>query len=166
MAKPKVVNAFNKPYPTTIEVHFDQVMLNDGELTNVNNYLFNHGVFARSVEIIDPKQVRLIVENLFGFTSFIVNVTEDVKGFTGEGVDPLNNFATFSVIRPIAPDFALTITAENGRLKSGINTLKVDEDSTNWYVMTESGIDVINKNSITNTAFVLDGYGFNTIAVN
>lgn len=165
MAQPKVVNAINRPWPTTVEVHFDQAMLEDEELTRPGNYLFNHGVFARSVEVIDSKQVRLIVENLFEYDSFIVVVSDNVKGFTGEGVDQNNNSATFPVVRPVASDNLLTITADNGRLKSGINALVLDEDPDNWYIMTESGIDVVNKNSLMNTAFVLDGYGFNTIAV-
>jgi hypothetical protein len=165
MAQPRVVNALNVPYPVTVEVHFDQSMLNDGELTNVNNYLFDHGAFAREIEIIDDKQVRLIMENLFEYDSFTVTVTDSVKNLGGEGVDPLYNSATFSISRPEIPGFALAITATNGRLKSGVNSLAVDEDELNWYIMTESGIDVVNKTSLTNIGFILDAYGFTTITV-
>ena len=165
MATPKVVNALNTPYPTTVEVHFDQVMLDDGELTDPGNYLFNRGAFATSVSIIDEKQVRLVVENLFDYTSFSVTVSGDVKSFTGVGVPDAYNSASIDVSRPAVGSFAVAISATNGRMRSGTNSIKVDEDTNSWYIMTESGLDVVDKNSLSNTAFILDGYGFNTIAI-
>jgi len=166
MAMPKVVGATNTPYPTTVEVRFDQNMLADAELTNPDNYTFNQGAFALSVTLIDAKTVRIVAENLFDFNSFIVTVSSNVKNLSSESVDPSNNSATISISRPEAAAERVAFTAHNGRLRSGINALKVDEDETNWYVMTETGVDIVNKVSLTNSAFILDGYGFNTIAIN
>jgi len=164
--KPKVINAINRPFPNTVEIHFDEVLLKDIELLNPSNYTFNHGAFTLSVGQIDEKQVRLVVENLFDFDSFTVFVNENIKSFTGESVDQNNNSFTFSLFfRPQADDKFLSITTDNGRLRSGIVAKRVTEDADNWYILTDSGLDVVDKVSLTNKAFLLDGYGFNTIHV-
>lgn len=166
MSKPKIINAINRPFPNTVEIHFDQVLLQDSELLKSSNYTFNHGAFTLSVEQIDEKQVRLVVENLFDFNSFTVSVNENIKNFAGESVDPNSRSFSFPLaFRPQADDKFLSITTDNGRLRSGIIAKKVTEDADNWYVLTESGLDVIDKASLTNKAFLLDGYGFNTIHV-
>lgn len=165
MAKPRVINALNKPYPVTVEVHFDQSMLNDGALTDPDNYAFSHGAFATEVQILDDKQVMLVVENLFDYDSFSVTVSANVKNLSGEGIDPLYSTKSFGIIRPTVPDFALTITATNGRLKSGVNVLALDEDAESWYLMTESGVDIVNKVSLANAAFILDAYGYTAISI-
>lgn len=166
MAAPKVVNAINRPFPVTVEVHFDQVLLVDDELLEPSNYLFNRGAFATTVELVDDKQVRLTVENLFDFGTFTVSVSSSVKGFTGESVNQSANSATFSLAnRPSVDSSFLSISAENGRLKSGIRALQVQKKNDNWYIRTESGFDVVDSTSFSNNGFVLDGYGFNTIFV-
>lgn len=164
--QPKVINAINRPFPNTVEIHFDQILLQNSELLNPSNYTFDHGAFTLSVEQIDEKQIRLVVENLFDFDFFIVSVNENVKGITGESVDQSNNSFSFPLaFRPKADDKFLSITTENGRLRSGITAKKVTEDADNWYILTESGFDVVDKVSLTNKAFFLDGYGFSTIHV-
>lgn len=166
MSQPKVINALNRPFPNTVEIHFDQVLLKNDQLLNPFNYSFNHGAFSLSVSQIDEKQVRLVVENLFDFDSFTVSVNENVKSFNGDSVDQNNNSFSFSLaFRPKADDKFLSITTDNGRLRSGTIAVKVTEDADNWYILTESGFDVIDKVSLTNKAFLLDGYGFNTIHV-
>lgn len=166
MAKPKLLNATNSPFPVTVEVAFDSVMLNDGALTDTGNYSFNHGAYATVVEVLSGHKVRLFVENLFEYATFTLTV-KNVRDANGEEIDPAHDTVTFSINRPNVPDFALAITSANGRLKSGNNVLEIDEDSDRWYILTESGVDIINKISLRNEAFILDGYGegFNTIHV-
>lgn len=164
---PKVINAINRPFPVTVEVHFDVELLEeeDGAL-DPDNYTFNHGAYATSVKIIDDKQVRLTVENLFEFDSFIVTVSDKVRGFSEEGVNPSFNSYTFALAnRPTVDDSVQSFSSANGRLKSGSVVTKLKEDSERWYIQTESGMDVINKASLRNEGFILDGYGFNTIFV-
>jgi len=166
MAAPKLVSASNRPFPVTVEVVFDSAMMGDGELTNPGNYVFNKGAYVTVVEILDDTTVRLFVENLFEHDAFFLTV-QNVKNSSGEEIDSTNNTAYFPINRPNVPGYALTITSANGRLKSGTNVLKIDEDSDHWYVMTESGVDIINRTSLRNEGFILDGYGygFNTIHV-
>lgn len=166
MAMPKVVAAANTPFPTSVEVSFDQSMLNDDQLTNPSNYTFNHGAFALSAVAIDEKTVRVVVENLFDFGSFTITVSSNIKSFGLETVDPANNSASFSITRPAATDTKVAFTAHNGRLRSGIDALQVNEDENNWYIITETGLDVVNKVSLNNSAFILDAYGFTAMAIN
>jgi hypothetical protein len=165
MPGPRVINALNIPFPVTVEIHFDTSMLVDNDLVDPNNYLFNNGAYTTDVEIINDKHVMLHVENLFENSTFTVNV-QNVKSITGEIIDQNYNTVTFFIDRPNVPGFASTITSSNGRLKSGSNVLDIQISDSSWYLMTESGIDVIDKISLMNKGYVLDGYGFNTIYVN
>jgi len=165
MVAPVIVNAFNIPYPTTVEVHFDQVMLADAELTRPSNYLFDHGAFTIGVSQIDKKQVRLVVSNLFEFDTFTVTVSSNVKNDGGESVSSGGNSAVVSITRPTIDSSFLAISSTNGRLRSGERAIQVAKGSDKWYIMTESGVDIINNVSLANEGFILDGYGFNTIFV-
>lgn len=165
MAAPRLINAFNAPFPVTVEAHFDSSMLNNADLTDPGNYLFNNGAYTTDVDILNDKHVLLHVENLFEYTSFVLTA-QNIKSVTGEIIDSNYNSMTFVIDRPSVPNFALTITSANGRLKSGNNALSISEDDDYWYVMTESGIDIINRVSLRNEGYVLDGYGFNAIHVN
>jgi len=165
MAKPRLINAINVPFPVTVEAHFNSSMLEDYALVDPDNYLLDNGAYTTIVEIIDDKQVRLHVENLFEHNFFTLTV-RNVKNTSGEIIDSAYNSITFGIDRPSVPGFALTITSANGRLKSGNNVLAIDESDDHWYLMTESGIDIVNKTSLRNEGYILDGYGFNTIYVN
>lgn len=166
MAAPKVINAINRPFPVTVEVHFDTVMLSDASLIDPDNYTFNRGAYSTSVQQLNEKQVRLTVENLFEFDNFTVTVNENVKGFTGEGVDQNNNSFTFNLSsRPSISDSFQSISSTNGRLKSGTSVISIEEDEDQWYIMTESGLDVIDRVSLMNEGFILDAYGYNAIFV-
>lgn len=165
MTAPKVINAINSPHPTTVEVHFDQSMLADSNLSNPSSYLFNNGAYTTSVSVLDDKYVLLVVENLFEYDFFTVSVSENIKNIYNESMDTSNLSFTFQINRPSVPEFALSISSTNGRLKSGTNVISADEDSSHWYIMTESGLDIIDKISLANVGFVLDGYGFTSISV-
>lgn len=166
MAGPKLISATNYPFPVTVELVFDSNMLNDNGLVDPGSYVFNHGAYVTNVEILEPTKVRLFVENLFGYSSFNIQVS-DVKDSSETVIDPSFNSLTFSVTRPNVPNYALAITSDNGRLKSGTSVIDVEESESYWYIMTESGVDIVNKVSLRNEGFVLDGYeeGFNSILV-
>lgn len=166
MAEPKVVNAINTPWPVTVEVHFDSVLLADDNLTNPDNYTFTHGAYATSVDHIDTNMVRLTVENLFEFDSFTVTVSSNIKNQSGQGVDISANSYSFPIsTRPQPSDMYQSLSAHNGRLKSGTVVVAIDSDADKWYIQTESGVDVVDKVSLSNQGFILDGYGYNTIHI-
>lgn len=165
MAAPRLINAVNRPFPVTVEVHFDTVMSIDDALIDPDNYTFNRGAFATTASPLNEKQVILTVENLFEYDTFTVTI-DNVVSVSGDPLDPDHNSYTFPLAsRPNVDESVKSISATNGRLKTGIQVLKIEEDEDRWYVMTESGLDVINKTSLANEGFVLDGYGFNTIFV-
>lgn len=165
MAQPKVTSATNAPFPTTVEVHFDSSMLNDDDLNSPGNYLFNNGAYTTSVLVSDNTMfVTLIVQNLFEYDGFTVTV-QNVKNASSEVIDPSFNSGSFTVVRPNVPGFVLAISATNGRLKSGIYAVKIDRDTGRWYVLTESGVDIVDRDSLINTGFILEKGGFNAIHV-
>lgn len=164
---PKVVNALNRPFPVAVEVHFDTELLEEESGTlNPDNYTFNHGAYATSVTLINDKQVRLTVENLFEFDTFSVTVNDQVRSFSEEGVNSSFNSYTFALAdRPVVDEGVQSFSSANGRLKSGSVVTKIEEDVERWYIQTESGMDIVSKTSLRNEGFILDGYGFNTIFV-
>lgn len=164
MAQPRVSNAVNSPFPTTVEIYFDSPMLVNDALTNPDNYLFNHGAYTTEVLVVNSSQVLLVVENLFEQDTFTAEVN-GIYSATHELIDPDFNSYTFVVSRPNMPTFALAVSSTNGRLKSGTQAIKLDESEDAWYIMTESGIDVIDRVSLQNRGFVLDATGFNAILI-
>jgi hypothetical protein len=167
MVAPRVLSANNDTHPAVVEIVFDQDLNPNDQLVSTGNYLFNHGAYATEIIPIDERTVRVIVENLFDYTSFTVFVSSNITNMLGDGIDSNYNSAEFSTLRQASPNFLLAITSENGRLRSGNGIVGIDEDSNNWYLLTESGIDVVSKELLTNTAFLLDGYGtYTAICVN
>ena len=162
MAAPKMLRAYNKPYPVTVEIQFDQAMLNNAALVNPESYLFNHGAYATSVTVINTEMVRLTVENLFGYSSFVIIAQSGLKSATSEDLD---TDVTISVDIDLPAEEINAISAGNGRLKSGKVAKKVFSDYNNWYILTESGLDVVDKTSLFNKGYVLKETGFNTIFV-
>lgn len=164
MAQPKVTSVQNAPFPVTVEVYFDSAMLDDENLSDPGNYLFNQGAYVTKVLVLNDTSVTLIVQNLFEYDDFTVAV-QNVKSSLGEVIDPSFNSWTFIVSRPNIPGYSLAISAANGRLKSGVHVVKIDGDSDRWYVMTESGVDIVDRDSLMNSGFILDREGFNAIHV-
>lgn len=166
MAAPKLLSVSNSPFPVTVSVVFDSAMAQDGYLYDTANYLFNNGAYAVDVEVISATEVRLFVENLFEYDNFTLNVG-NVTNTLGETIDSSYNSMSFSILRPTVPGYALSLTSANGKLKSGTNAKAIDEDTGHWYIMTESGVDIVNRTTFRNEGYILDGYGigFTTIHV-
>jgi len=163
MANPKVINAVNAPFPTTVEVYFDSGM-NSSELTDPENYLLNHGAYTTAAHAISDSSVMLVVENLFGYDDFTITV-QNITNTSGETIDTGFNSWTFGIIRPNMPIYALAVSSTNGILKSGTNAIQIKQDSNYWYIMTESGIDIVGRVSLDNVGYILDTDGFNAIHV-
>lgn len=166
MAGPKLASVTNAPFPVTVTVVFDSDMMADGYLHDTSNYLFNNGAYTVEVQIISATEVRLFVENLFEHNSFTLTVS-NVRNTMGESIDTSYNSMTFAISRPAVPGYALSLTSANGRLKTGTNAKAIDEGADKWYIMTETGVDIVNRTTFRNEGYILDGYGvgFTTIHV-
>ena len=166
MAGPKLSSVTNAPFPVTVTVIFDSAMMADGYLNDPANYLFNNGAYTVAVQIISSTEVRLFVENLFEHSNFTLSVN-NVRNTMGESIDTSYNSMVFGISRPTVPGYALSLTSANGRLKTGTSAKAIDEDSEKWYIMTETGVDVVNRTTFRNEGYILDGYGigFTTIHV-
>jgi len=164
MANPRVTNAVNAPFPTTVEVYFDSDMLNDDELIDPDNYLFDHGAYTTYVFVKSDRKVMLIVQNLFEQDDFVVTVS-NVSNKSAEVIDSNFNSWSLAIVRENIPGFASAISATNGRLKSGTNAIQIKENDDYWYIMTESGVDIVSRASLINSGFILSEESFNTIHI-
>lgn len=158
---PRVDSAVNEPFNINVTVVFNEPMLQDSHLTNPNNYLLSHGAYVTQVTAVPTEldRVVLTVENLFGRVDFDVFVVSDkIRDVSGNPIDLEYNHG---VVRLEESSAALSGIA--GRLKTRNAVRRLHEDSSNWYVASEGGIDVVSKLELENKGFVLDGYGFNAI---
>lgn len=167
MALTKLINATNAPYPCTVTLTFDQDLIPNKYLTNANEYILNNGAYVNveSVSIIDLRTVRLVVENLFGHETFTVTVNENIQN---TGFELMNNAYlsySFPILHTDYNDSLSSLSSSNGNLKSGTQATKIAHDNDSWYVLTESGIDVIDKRSLANKAFILSTIPFTTIKI-
>ena len=162
---PRINKVRNYPYPSTVEVQFTHSMSNTSVLRDTSTYRLNNGAYVTNVEVLDEERIRLTTENLFGFKEFTLSVetgTEELESTDGYAFDKTNT-ATIELSGESEGIYALS--AANGRIKSGQKAVKVYSDANYFYVMTESGIDVVDKNSLFNKGFVLQQSGFNTIFI-
>jgi len=158
---PRVLSASNEPFNINATVVFNESMLQDTNLTNPGNYIMSHGAFVSAV-VTDPLEldrVILTVENLSGRTQFDIFVNDIVQDVHGNRLDVVFNHAVLNLEVTGA-----AISGTTGVLKTKNDVNRLHEDSNNWYISTGGGFDVVSKVDLTNTGFVLDGYGFNAIA--
>lgn len=155
----------NYPFPSTIEIRFDREMNNNAALIDIATYTLNQGAFVTDVTLIDLETVRLTTENLFGYSQFILTVQPGLLGSSdGYDFDTVNNTAVVT-LSGSADEQTNALSAANGRLKSGQQAKRVFSDANFFYIMTESGFDIVSRNSLFNKGFVLQESGFNTFFV-
>lgn len=158
---PRVLEATNTPYNINVTVVFDEAMALNSALTKPGNYLLSDGAYVTAVTF-DPTEndrVVLTVENLYGHSEFdVFVVSEDIIDVFDNILDLEYNHAIVHLQQTGAALSGLT-----GRVKSRNAIRRMYEDSTNWYLATEGGIDVVSKLDLENKGYVLDGYGFNAI---
>jgi len=158
-----MIRTRNYPFPSTIEVYFDRPMVDNAELRMTSIYRLDHGAYVTGVTVLDAESIRLTVENLFGYSSFELSVIDD--GIVSQDGYMLDKSVTMTVTLNDAEEGIYALSAANGRLKSGQKAEKVYSDEEYFYVMTESGLDIVDKNSLFNKGFVLQEGGFTTIFV-
>ena len=164
ITKPRVLSATNEPFNTNVTVIFSENMESSSAIITPSNYLVSDGAVVTSVKFDSsiPDRVILTVDNLFNKSEFDVFVSGDLKDTLGTNLDVNFNHA---IVR--LEETSATISGvAGGRLKTKNKILKLYEDDDNWYVATEGGIDVINKLSLQNIGFILDGYGYSSISSN
>ena len=153
----------NYPYPSTIEVYFSHSMLDNLALNSIGSYRINRGAYVTSVAVLDAESVRLTTENLFGYPTFTLSMGSGLISVDGYALD---TSVTKTITLNNAEEGINALSAANGRLKSGQSAVKVYSDSDYFYVMTESGLDVVHRTSLFNKGYVLQESGFNTIFIN
>lgn len=160
--QPRVHSAVVAPFNIYVTLIFDDYMTQNSALTKVNNYLLSHGAYVTAVEAnpLETDRVMLSVENMNNrpYWDIFVNSSSGIRDRYGNRLDPEHNHTVVS-----HEDTTAALSGLTGRLKTRNNVRRVHEDSENWYVCTSGGLDVINKVTLVNTGFVLDGYGFNAI---
>jgi hypothetical protein len=137
-------------------------MLNNDALRNANTYNLNHGAYVTSVTVLDSETVLLTTENMFGYPDFVLSAG---SGMFSEDGYALDTDVTVSITLNAGEEGIYALSAANGRLKSGQKALKVLGDDKYFYIMTESGLDVVDKTSLFNKGYVLQESGFNSIFV-
>jgi len=164
MVAPVMSSAVNQPFPCTVEVTFSQNMLANTALTSPSTYTFNHGAYTASVSILEANKVRLVVENLFDYPSYTITA---LPGLESAASEDLNTAVTVSVSVSLGTYSAEidAISAANGRLMSGKIAKRVFSDYSNWYIVTETGLDVVDKHTLFNKGYILQESGFTSIFV-
>lgn len=162
MTYSNIVQVRNYPYPSTIEISFSHSMVNNTALTNPDNYYLNHGAYVTSVSVSNSEVILLHTENLFGYKEFLLSIGDGLVSVDGYALDNSNAYA---ITLNAAEDSINAITAANGRLKSGQSAKKVFIEGDYFYILTESGLDVVDRASLFNKGYVLQQSGFNTIFV-
>lgn len=160
--RPRVQSAIVSPFNINVTVIFDDYMTQNSELTKISNYLLSHGAYVTAAEI-SPKEtdrVVLTVENMYNRPYWDLYVVGNMRDRYNNRLDPAYNHAK---IVPEATGAALS--GVTGKLKTRNRVRRVHEDSNSWYVCTSGGLDVVNKATLDNTGFVLDGYGYNAITI-
>lgn len=157
-------SAINGPYPCAVELTFSQNMMINSALISPSTYLFNNGAYVVFVSILAANKVRLVVENLFDHPSYTITAQYGLKSATNED---LNTAVTVSVSMALGTyDASINaISASNGRLMSGKIAKKVFSDYNNWYIVTETGLDVVDKSTLFNKGYILNESGFTTVFV-
>jgi hypothetical protein len=161
--KTRIDNVINQPFPSTIEIFFNEDLQETATLLTPSSYTFNHGAYATAVSKIGVRVVRVTVENLFDYETFTVTVNENVLNNWNAPMDP--NYNSFEFYITPSSAYAQSISAANGRLKSGQEARKIVQDGNFWYILTETGVDMVSRASLANRGFVLDLDGFNTICI-
>lgn len=155
-----VLSATNEPYNNNITLTFDAAVLADSNLTNVNNYLIRGDATVVEVEF-DPlfnNRVILTVDKLYGQGEFELFV-RNVKNSAGFVINAARNRAVVSLGQPDT-DFS----GFSGALKTKNTLHNIAGDEQYWYIATAGGIDIVDRDTLLNVGYVLDGYGMQHIA--
>jgi hypothetical protein len=159
---PRVQSSFIAPFNINVTVVFDGYMLQDSHLLNPNNYIVSHGAYVTNVSA-NPDEhdvVVLTVENMYGREQFELTVGGMITDIYGNYLDP-DGRKTSIYFEDIT---SAQISGITGALKTRNNINKISEDGENWYFATSGGIDVVSKTNLSNVGFILDGYGYDSVA--
>ena len=160
---PKVVSAINDPLNINVTVIFDENIAQVITALLPANYLFSHGAYVTNVEFHDVLKDRVIltVENLSGRPWFEVFVSSTIADEFGNTLDTTANSAIVTLNQTTA-----ALSGVTGRLKTKNAVKRLYEDSQNWYVGTEGGLDIVSKLELENVGYLIDAYGVSSITAN
>lgn len=143
-------------YEINVIVTYNGNMTLNSNLFNPANYVFNNGMYARNVAIIDSQNVLLEVELFHTNTDFSLSVKNVIDEY-GNEIPQSYNLAT---INPLQSD--ANISNFNGKIRTWRSGNVIQADSERIYIAGDRGIDVFRKLNPSNPVRwgqILDEYG-------
>jgi len=161
---PEVLSIKSSLYEITLDVDFNVDMLDNNELRNPANYVFNNGMYARKVDVLSNTSIRLWVELFYGRDDFaLLSINQKVKNIDGFS---FNTSMDAYNIAPFKSD--ATFTNYNAMVRTWHDSYIIDSDSQRIYLGGTKGIDIFRKH--TSTIFyrwgqIFDEYGIDAMTV-
>ena len=151
------------PYEITLDVVFSGDMSIGPALRKTSNYQFDNGMYARLVDVISARQVRLWVELFHSTSPFTLTFSDEIIDAYGGGLVASSNPVT------IVPFYSTAdLTNFNGRVRTWRQSNIVRADSQRIYLAGIRGIDVFRKQTEATPVRwgqVFDAYGINAMFV-
>lgn len=155
----RISNVQNGPYEITLDVTFSENM--SGGLSNPANYQFSGDMYARLVDIISQKKVRLWVELFEGSNAFTLITNDNITDSYGSSVADSYSILPFQS--------TANISNTNGRIRTWRESLLSAQDDKRVYIAGTKGLEVFDFSSgiipPNRWAQIFDSYGINTMFV-
>lgn len=162
-AYPHIVNIEPNPFEITLDVIFNVPMTNDASLRDPVSYQFNHGMYARDVDIIDPDRIRLWVELFDNHDVFRLTVDTSITSVDGYTFWPGTNVYNIMPFKASAH-----MTNYNATVRTWRDSNFIQADQNRIYLAGKAGIDIFRKLSssrITRWGQIFDSYGVEAMHV-
>lgn len=150
-------------YEISLDVTFGSDLQSDAELTNPANYVFNNGMYARWVDKLNDRKVRLWVELFYNKEEFTLTVSDNIHDAYGNILPSPYNSYTISPFSSTA-----TMSNYNGKVRTWHESYHVSADDHRIYLAGTKGIDVFTKEANlipSRWAQIFDAYGINSMFV-
>jgi hypothetical protein len=159
-----VEQASANPYEINLRIVFGGPILIDDNFTNVTNYQFTNGMYARYAEIPETfgnyaNEIILWVELFYGQTTFQLSVNSLTDAY-GCPVSATYNVVPFNSIADM--------TNYNGTVRTWHASNVIQSDSQRIYLAGDGGIDVFRKTSpstVSRWGQIFDSYGVQSMFV-
>lgn len=149
-------------FENKLDLLFSDTMPFNINLLTAANYEFSNGMYSRTVEFVDSRNISLYVEKFYDNQTFTFSIKNIVDGYS-DTIPSSYNSQTISPFQSTAD-----ITNYNGLVKTWHDSSLVQADSQRIYLSSIRGIDVfriINQANIAKWAQVYDAYGVQAMFV-
>jgi len=147
------------PFEITLTITFSEEMGPEISLENPTNYQFGGTMYARLVDIVSSRRVRLWVEKYEGSYPFTLNVSSDIVNSQGAPVSP--------AVVPAPFQSSANISSTNGQIRTWHDSQFIALDEKRVYVAGTRGIDVLDREASQTSpvrwAQIMDSYGISAM---